>query len=307
MKNRIVLKVLAVFTALVLLAGSVALYSGRDVEKGISDGGGNGVISLEPPSFVSIASARSGGGSGAGGGAFPEDEAGISAYINTSQSINLDKLKTIFTEVEEVGNNYIVGITPISNFGGDINVTVYADTDGWIVAYLKYDEPAAKVMQWGDADVNDPVITTITTTTLIDAVQKAGDATGVGTPTSKIKYYDFEFPNANSMMLFVRTRATDGTNIHQVEIPADYTLYEASYYHYIYDADDSLLKVDGTTVSDAPSTGDRGWWRAFDSYGGRIETGELHKIEIYYKYYSSYRHEDEGSAGVATVLIYRTA
>jgi len=132
-----------------------------------------------------------------------------------------------------------------------------------------------------------------------------------------IKYYDFEYPNANGMTLFVRTRATGGTNITQVEIPATYTLYEASYYHYIYYMAgyysyrywDSKLKVDGTIISDASTSGcghcyQRRWWRAFDSYKGAITTGTLHTIEISYERAGG--EDDVGSAGVATVLIYRT-
>jgi len=255
--------------------------------------------------------------------AFPVDEAGISAYIETGQTIDLDKIKTIFPEVEEVGDNYIIGITPISDYGGNISVHVYADTDGWIVAYLKNDEPASKIMQWGTADVNTPVITTITTTILEDALHKAGDAASVGIVSSKIKYYDFEFPNANSMMIFIRTRATTGTNTHQVEIPADYMLFEASYYHYIYYYGyyhsspywlywDSILEVDGMPISDADthtSPSAYKWWRVFTSYGGKLTPGTLHTIEISYNFYQvgGYiaQEQDIGSAGVATVLIYR--
>ncbi len=304
---------------MVLVASSVAMYghSGTEAEEGISEDGGNGVISLVAPSFISTARAA-----GGGGGAFPEDEAGISAYVNTSQTIDPVKLKEIFLEVEEVGDNYIIGITNISDFGGDINVTVYADTSGWIVAYFKKDEPAAMVMQWGkDTDVNNPQITVITTTTLRDAVFEAAIAADIPPATlPDIKYYDFEFPDANGMTLFIRTRATEGTNIAQVEIPATYTLYEASYYHYIYykcgyrdSYWDSKLEVDGTTVSDALTsyTGKYAynWWRAFDSYGPYITTGTLHKIEISYEKagYTGYSPEDAGSAGVATVLIYGTA
>ena len=259
-------------------------------------------------------------GSASAAGAFPEDEAGISAYINTGQTINIENVSQIFTEVVEVGDNYIIGITPISDYGGNINVHVYADTDGWIVAYFLNGTPASKMMQWKEAtDVNNPVITTITNTTLVDAVHKAGDAAGVEIVSNVIKYYDFSHPNANSMMLFIRTRATNGVNLHQVEIPANYTLYETSYYHYIYYYGyyyndryhsywDSKLKVDGTLVSDASTssspTGYR-WSRAFDSYGGRITTGTLHTIEISYQPISGYKLNDCGSAGVATVLIYR--
>ena len=317
MGNKYGLMVLAISIALVI-ASSVAMYSLEKEGSGLSEGGGKDVvsISLVPPPFIQIAGAAE--AAGGGGGAFPEDEAGISAYVNTSQTIDLDKLKTIFTEVEEVGDNYIIGITPISDFGGDIDVHVYADTDGWIVAYFKKDEPAAKIMQWGTADVDNPVITTITTTTLRDALYKAGDAAGVGIPSTAIKYYDFEFPNANGMTLFIRTRATPGTNITQVEIPADYILYEASYYHYLYFYDDpynsdsvsSSLKVDGKTINSFSGETEE-WWRAFGSYGTAITTGMLHKIEILYnpsgnEFYGHGIQARYGSAGVATVLIYRT-
>ncbi|MCW7078688.1 MAG: hypothetical protein OCU22_06145 [Canidatus Methanoxibalbensis ujae] len=308
MGNKYGLKVLAISIALII-ASSVAIYSLEKEESGLSGGGGKDVvsISLVPPPFIQIAGAAE--AAGGGGGAFPEDEAGISAYVNTSQTIDLDKLKTIFTEVEAAGDNYIIGITPISDFGGDIDVHVYADTDGWIVAYFTKDEPAAKIMQWGkDTDVNNPQITEITTTTLEDAIIKAADAAGILWAVRDIKYYDFEYPNANGMTLFVRTRATTGTNITQVEIPATYTLYEASYYHYItgYNyhsfSTNSKLKVDETTISDLSISGyrERKWNRAFGSYKEAITTGTLHKIEIFYS------SEQSGSAGVATVLIYWT-
>jgi len=257
-------------------------------------------------------------GSASAAGAFPEDEAGISAYINTGQTINIENVSQIFTEVVEVGDNYIIGKTPISDYGGNINVHVYADTDGWIVAYFLNGTPASYMMQWLEApDVNNPVITTITNTTLVDAVHKAGDAASVEIVSSEIKYYDFSHPNANNMMLFIRTRATNGVNLHQVEIPADYTLYEASYYHYIYYYSryvpnyhwyywDSKLKVDGTIISDANTYGNPAgyrWWRSFASYGETIATGELHTIEISYEAIGS--TYDYGSSGVATVLIYR--
>jgi hypothetical protein len=135
------------------------------------------------------------------------------------------------------------------------------------------------------------------------------------------------------MMIFVRTMATSGNNLHQIEIPADYMLFEASYYHYIYyysnyrkDSStnydyhetywDSELKVDGVIISDA-STSYKGknvykWWRALDSYKGAFTPGALHSIWLSYfprekDGESTWSAVDKGSAGVATVLIYRTA
>ena len=289
---------LAIFFGLILL-GCMILGIKTEKEQGIN-------LVLTPPSFVAEAGEVK---------AFPEDEAGISAYVNTGQAIDLDKLKSIFEEVVEVGDNYIIGITNISNFGGDISVHVYADKNGWLIAYLTRDEPASKIMQWGTVDVNTPVITKITTTTLRDALFKAGEAAGVGIPV-KIRYYDFEYPDANGMMIFVRTKATSGTNIVQVKIPADYILYEASYYHYVYGGwgphinqwANSKLKVDGVTISSSPNVYGK-WWRAFGSYKGMITTGQLHTIEVSYDFAvhpgPHSWSDDVGSAGVATVLIYR--
>jgi hypothetical protein len=329
-------KLLAISIVLAIVASSVVVFSAADLEEavdeeGIDESGGNGVIALAPPSFISAASASG------GGGAFPEDGAGIAAYIFTNQTISINKIKTIFYYVDKVGDNYIIGRTSIPNFGGDINVRVYADTDGWLVAYLPMTEPTAEIMKWETTNKNTPNFGPITTT-LEDALIKAGNAADVGVNTNEIKYYDFEFPNANHMMIFVRTEPIDGFHRLQVEIPEDYMLFEASYYHYVYYCSkftryvgskyvgehtywDSKLNVDGVTISDASTayTGEESgegnvysWWRGFDSYKGAITTGTLHYIQIYY--YPRERDGkgvssaiDAGSAGVATVLIYRTA
>lgn len=248
------------------------------------------------------------------GDAFPEGDAGIAAYINTGQTIDIEEVKTIFSSVEQVGDNYIVGVVPIENWGGNIDVHLYADADGWLVAYLKKSEPASEIMQWS-GDVDNPNIGVISSTTLEQALYKAGDTTGVGIVAGNIKYYDFEYPNANRMMIVAKTQATEGSSIHQLEIPADYMLFEASYYHFIryysyyYSSFwDSKLWVDGSIISDA-STAHQGnevyaWWRAFGDYKGAITPGTLHTITISYDKTSGHS-QDGGSAGVATVLIYR--
>lgn len=259
---------------------------------------GNGVISLSAPFFTSVAEAST------ATDAFPADKAGISAYVKVS-TVDIEKIKSILTEVEEVGDNYIIGITPIPDFGGSIDVHLYADTDGWLVAYLKADEPAAMIMQWGTADVTNPEISVIQSTTLEDALYEAGDAVSEIVAQKDIKYYDFEAPEANGMTLFIRTRTGEGSNIVQVELPATYTLYEASYYHYAYGYGNvSELRVDGTLVSvpktpsiRAHSQATHQFVTALESYKGAITTGTLHKIEISY--------DGSQSAGVATVLIYK--
>ncbi len=245
--------------------------------------------------------------------AFPEGEAGLTAYINTEQAIDLEKLKTIFSTVNEVGDNYILGIVQIPDWGGNIAVHLYADTDGWMVAYLKKDEPVSMVMQWGTSDADNPTIGVIKSTTLEDALYKAGDAAGVGIVSKDIKYYHFGFPNANRMMIIVKVQATKGSSIHQIEIPANYMLFDSAYYHYEYfyswsnsenwGYTGSTLKIDGSTISEASTkrldkTG-YGWWRGMDRYKSAMNPGTLHTIQL------EHLIADQGSAGVATVLIYR--
>jgi hypothetical protein len=248
------------------------------------------------------------------GDAFPEGEAGIAAYISTGQVVDLEKIKTIFSSVEKVGDNYIVGVVQISDWGGDIGVHLYADTDGWMVSYLKKDEPVSMIMQWGSSDADNPTLGVIKSTTLEDALYKAGDASGVGIVATGIKYYDFEFPNANQMMIIAKTQATAGSSIHQIEIPENYMLFDSAYYYYEYyytwysDWNNhwttSSLNVDDAAISNAATgyigDGVYGWWRAMDQYKGAIQPGVLHTISI------SHDGADAGSSGVATVLIYRT-
>ena len=175
------------------------------------------------------------------------------------------------------------------------------------------------VMQWGDSDADNPTIGVIKSTTLEDALYKAGDAAGVGIVSNAIKYYHFGYPNANRMMIIVKVQATSGVGIHQIEIPTNYILFDSAYYHYEYcfgyctkycsssrdywALTTSNLKIDGSDLSNAapsdPGWGGFSWWRGMDRYKSAMTPGTLHTIEI------SHSGSDTGSAGVATVLIYR--
>jgi len=322
MTKRLGLKVLAISIALVIVASGVAMYgySGTEGGEGISESeGGKGVISLVAPPFIGVAGAAE----AAGGNAFPEDEAGISAYVNVNQSITLDQLEqlaTIFDELE-AAQNYVIGTISIQNFGGDVHPHIYADMDGWIVAYFNKTENASMIMQWTGTDTNNPNITEIKTTTLEDAINKSCSALGIDYDSVKpnIRYYDFEFPDANSMMLFVKTQATPGSGSIRVAIPDTDTLYEASYSHYgcnygdyywkghhYYNDYTSHLKLDDTTINTLSGFNSMGM--AYQQYDikSTLTVGSPHIIEITYsKNFGT--ADDEGSAGVATVMVYKSA
>ena len=115
----------------------------------------------------------------------------------------------------------------------------------------------------------------------------------------KIKYYDFEFSDADKLFLFVKT--SNWIDYVYIQIPESYKLYEASYFHYAYDLDDSKLKIDGKTVSDLPYC-EYCWKRAFGLYNEEdFSVGQPHTLEIYYDC-----EHGIGSAGFATVLIYKS-
>ena len=274
MRSKLRLRNCAILIALVALTLMIGLYGTTNRSK---TDGGNGGISLEPPFFISAAEAAE-----TGIMAFPADKAGISAYVKFPTTIDLDKVRTIFTSVEDIGDNYIIGTLPVSNKGEypkeEIQVYLYADINGWLVAYFTREMPAAQIMKW---PLKIPSkITQITTTTLQEALRNAGQA--AGDIPHEIKYYDFRFPNADTMTLFVKV-SDDEPAITQVKIPANWTLYEASYSVGCYYGDSfRRVKVDGASFS----------WRGPRSYQGAIAVGTLHTIETTY-------------APIATVFIYR--
>lgn len=318
MKKRLGLKILAISIALVMVASSVAMYSSTDDGKGMNEGGEKGITSLIPSPFIGVAGASE--TMGGGGGAFPEEEAGISAYVNVGHGIDIKNHFVNLTDIYdqepwelEFDDTHILGTVSIPNFGGDVHPHLYIDVNGWIVAYFNKSENVSMIMQWSGTDKNTPAITEINTTTLADAIEDACDAVGIDYAEVKpnIKYYDFEFPNADSMILFVNTIATEGSNRAHVCIPRD-ALYEASYSHYGYNlcpspyaiGYTSHLNLDDTTINTF-SRGSDGMDMVYNQYDteSTLTVDSLHTIEITY---SPEKGCDGGSAGVATVIIYKS-
>ena len=267
-------------------------------------------FSLKAPDFKAAKMAQSGDSS------FPADSAGIAAYVKLEQSIDLEVIKPLFNEVnnevKEVQDNFIWGMITVYNFGRTSQVHLYVDTDGWLVTFLKHDEPTAGIMQWNPADVDIPAISEISRTTLTDVLRKVAVPIQVDF-LSQVHYCHFKYPEATGMKLFVKTTPTTGTtNFTKVIIPQPYTLYEKSYYHYTFHAKQTQLKVDDLLVNQL-SSANGGWSSVVKFYDGIISNeiftlkdvftkGELHTITISYTYYDDW---PKGSAGVATALVYK--
>ncbi len=92
MITKIGMKALAIAIALVIVASSVAMYSATDMGKGLSEGGGNGVIALVTPPFIGVAGASPVDvAAQRAGTTFLKEEAGISAYTNVGEAIDIEK------------------------------------------------------------------------------------------------------------------------------------------------------------------------------------------------------------------------
>lgn len=304
MKKKSVWKVLALSCALMMVASSVAMFTAADMEEGIGEGRGKGVISLEAPSFFSIASASEvkggggggGGGSYAGGTAFLEEEAGVSAYVNTSQSIDLSKAESCYRNIEYKCNDYIIGSVELPGLPEDEDVHVYVSADGWIVAYYLKEEPASKIMQWIGYDGCE-----ITTTKLEDAISKMCTCTEVlyQQIKNKIKYYDFKYPDATRLMIIADRIDEPGMDTFEFKIPDEYTFYEASWSHYTYQSYwGSNTKIDGTLVNSFDGTGD--WLVKHGYYEVWIEPEVFHNVSIYHAEHYGYR----GYACIAAAFAY---
>ena len=325
MRGKGIWKILTVSVILAIVASTVAVFSAVNLdkgigEKGLDEGGGKSVISLLSPSFIGVAGAAG----AAGGYAFPEDEAGISAYVNICQKINLEKAETAFKSIETANESYIIGQIALDGYDPEyVAPHAYVHKDGWIVTYYLKNEPSSKIMQWDGYDGD-----MITTTTLADTIKKVCDTIQSkydppGTLYNLIKdnvsYYDFEYPDANRMMLITEwiKGSKDQFNL---TILTECELYEASWLHYCYPHGPSgcfPYDYSGVKITDE------------DYYPIYVvsELKGLHSASPYYKYgiltpeqlsaddilhiVTVEQHENnyhlDAESGVAVTLIYQTS
>lgn len=176
-------------------------------------------------------------------------DVGISAYIDTGMTIDLDDLIGTFTAVEDQTADYIIGLVSVPGYGDEQNEVfhthVYVSTDGWLLAYYMDTSPAAKIMDWkGYINSGGSSLPTLLELVLVDVASDAG------VPYEAPTYYDFRYPNATHLMLVADFIATAGNEYDhfQIELPSSLTYYETSwsvrnnYYS-------SYWKINGTTVS----------------------------------------------------------
>jgi hypothetical protein len=204
---------------------------------------------------------------------FPADEAGISAYVNAMDSVNLNDAKGAFASIERETSDYIIGTVALSLHTEEEYPHVYVSTDGWVVAYYPNDRPSSWMLPWADYAGGE-----ISSTTLSKAVGIV--ATAVGGTADGLKYYDFRYPDASKMMIILES--TTGTNFFKVTVPTTFSTYAVDWSHYA-STDSSYYHGSSNVYLDGGNSfsylgGGTNW--AYGSLLGQFDNGVEHEIKL---------------------------
>lgn len=161
---------------------------------------------------------------------FLQKEAGIAAYAKGEEALDLSQVESAFKSVETASDSYIIGEVALPDLPEKVHPHVYVNQDGWVVAYYSKAEPASKVMQWVGYEGGK-----VQTTTLEDAIQAIFDSLQRPYPEpGGIGYYNFQYPNANRILLVTERIGSDGYDAEKKDtfhltVPNNARLYEASW------------------------------------------------------------------------------
>ena len=242
-----------------------------------------------------------GNASATDGTTFPVDDAGIAAYVQVSGSIDLqttmNNLLPHIADVIEVNPTYfIVNVT-----NDDNQIThLYVGADGWVIPYYLGTEMVGKVVRWNITSIQEPTPENVSSmTTLEEVIFKTCAAIGVDYETirSDIKFYDFEHPDANRMMIVVDMVIGRGSNSFYMAIPSVVTVKESSYSQYYrggYSYYHTYIYVNSVTILARSPSGEGSIYRNYGLPVDQKNTIELKATGIY-----AY------TTGVGWVLVYQ--
>ena len=231
----------SLFAILVCSFLAVYLYVGGGSKSGMRFDGGETYL-LANPAFAQSASSET---------TFLEEEAGMSIYINIGRSIDLAVAKTVYRTIEKETSNYTVGSIALPGLSENEDVHCFVHKDGWIVTYYLKGEPISKIVDWNLWSGGK-----LTKNKLQVGLEQMTNALGV--VVTSIKYYHFQYPNANKCMIILETLMGSGEDSFNITIPNDLTVYERSWSHYAqltYESGfyggtyPSYFKIDGNTIN----------------------------------------------------------
>ena len=242
---------------------------------------GSNEFVLKPPPFIAVAQAQE------GVDAFPQDEAGMSAYFRAPFPITIATVRPVFRTIEVETNDYIIGSVPVPPYPESQDVHVYIHRDGWFLAYYPAADPSGKIVDWWR--YNDSGRNTLSTR-LENALSVA--ALPVGVTPSGVSFYDFRYPNANRLIMIADW--TEDADDFQVNLPIDFGYFERSWsFATAYGGE---LKLNGQRII-----------LTYDDWS--TAQGTLSAVQLPANQYNWFEIADPGGSGGRTfgglVLIYR--
>jgi hypothetical protein len=225
---------ISALVVLIIVVGSLGLYSYAN--RGATTQSGETYLFVKPAFAQSMSTAPT----------FLDEEAGISLYVNISRSIDLSVARTVYRTMEKETADYIIGSVGLPGLSSDEDVHCFVHKDGWIVTYYLKEEPISKIVDWNLWSQGK-----LTKNKLQIGLEQMTNALGALATTAK--YYDFQYPNATTCMIILKTLVGSGEESFNVTIPGDIAVYERSWSHYAqstayYGIYYSYFKIDGNTV-----------------------------------------------------------
>lgn len=252
--------------------------------KNESVAGVGSAYALAHPAFTQAANAEL---------SFLEKEAGIALYLNAGKTIELSRAKAGYRSIEKEATNYIIGSIALPDLPESEDVHCLVHKDGWIVVYYLKGEPVAKIIDWkywsGGRLANNK---------LQAGLEKMCNILGL--PTTGAKYYHFQYPLANKLMIVIDTITGSGEDTFKIIIPKEIAVHEVSWSYYEeYAWGDSYFKIDGKII-DQMFNG-----RYETDYGflsGGLSPDTTHIVSISS---ASAGREKDALGGVCIVLVYK--
>ena len=277
---------------LVLLTGSLwAISSAR-----FSGNAPTGEITLKAPPFASVAKAEANQPA-----TFADDEAGIAAYINVGQSIDLSKVDDLCRAIEEVNVNYLLCSIGVPDYDENHDPKLFVHKDGWVMAYYRNSEPTSKVFDWRHYTGN---------TTLPTKLEQALNLviTKIGAASVTPTYYHFAYPNANKMMLIGEITLGKTQDSFQLTLPQEsqgFSYYERSWSlgDYTTLVGNVTLQLDGQEIStinyDNRTTGNDWAYNQGKLSASQLTSEQLHTINVDNQ--KGWNSSEKGFAGIALI------
>jgi hypothetical protein len=161
----------------------------------------------------------------------PIDNIGISAYANIGQLEAYDlttATKSFESTSIDKGTDYVSGnIRVINNDNGvSADVFVYINLNGWIISSLEKSLPVSKIIMWQEETGYNAL------EEAIKLLMVNVPDIGFSTVENDILYYDFEYPEANAIMVikdWAEYGSTKTSGSYTMTVPADIQLYDIAF------------------------------------------------------------------------------